>query len=257
MAATSISFTFIKLIFIEFDRPEHAYFRLGSLIIALVASFFICLSRLYLGMHSVLDVLVGTFFAFFLSILFLQSSDVFLSLVRHSFATGLLIYMLIVLVAVAYPCNNRKAIKQSTARSDTFLILGNKNYLSSILLISFSNFFKILKGVAGGLVLGFSLKDALGVSEIGKLTNDNTVTMVLRFIVGGLNVQVARYVSRAFLCSLVEFLSVELKAKKIDVREHIKSNFYLDLFFYYLCYTCVSFSAVFTSFYLFHYLNLC
>lgn len=124
MAATSISFTLLRLLFLEFDRVEHAHFRQTALLTGVIVSFFVCLSRLYLGMHSVLDVLVGSLYALLLSSVFLQFSDPFQSLVRHSFANGLQIYLLIFLVGLAYPCNNRRDAKQSTARSDTFLILG-------------------------------------------------------------------------------------------------------------------------------------
>jgi hypothetical protein len=124
MAASSISFTLLRLLFIEFNRPEHADFRHRVLLAGLIVPFLVCLSRLYLGMHSVLDVLVGSLYALGLSLLFLQVSHLFQSLVRHSFTNGLFIYLLIFLAGLAYPCNNRQLAQQSTARSDTFLILG-------------------------------------------------------------------------------------------------------------------------------------
>jgi len=124
MAATSISFTLVSLIFKEYNSPEFYMLRMASLTLSIILSFFVCLSRLYLGMHSVLDILVGVVYAFLLSLMFLSYSNLIFNFVTKSLLNGCLAYVAIYSLGLAYPCSHRNQSFKSTARSDTFLILG-------------------------------------------------------------------------------------------------------------------------------------
>ena len=108
-------------------------------------------------------------------------------------------------------------------------------------------------------MLGFSLKHALRVPDIGKLAGSESKAWLLlaRFLVGALCVQLTRYLGHKSLCGLISLLSAGLRSSQLAAKEYIKSHFYLDLAFYFFCYTLVSFSAAFTSFFLFHHLALC
>lgn len=124
MAAVSIAFTLITLLFEQFPAEADSTFRMSALVLGVVLSCSVCLSRVYLGMHSVLDVLVGGVFALVLSVIFLCYSDVYFAFVTANFFNGCLVAALYYTVGLLYPCNNRSNCTKSTARSDTFLILG-------------------------------------------------------------------------------------------------------------------------------------
>lgn len=116
-------------------------------------------------------------------------------------------------------------------------------------------------GVAGGLTLGMSLKHSLEIENKGKLQLSEDfnifniyVLYLFRFITGALIVQITRFINRKFLYKIIYCFST-LKNEK-DIKNFIKADFYFDLFFYFTCYTSVSFSAIFTSFFVFDLLKL-
>lgn len=125
MASISISYTIITLIFEKFNGNDNENFRLISLYAGVTFSILICVSRVYLGMHSILDVSVGVIFSYILSMGFLMISENLYNFINHSLINGFIIYSLVFMLGFFYPITEQSKNKQSTARSDTFLILGN------------------------------------------------------------------------------------------------------------------------------------
>ena len=118
-------------------------------------------------------------------------------------------------------------------------------------------------GVAGGLVLGSSLKHSLGLSKIGHIQNSSSnqtesefISWIIlgRFISGAIAVQSARFLGKKFLYKVIYACS-SLKTSE-NLKDYIKNSFYLDLNFYFFCYTIVSFSAVLPSFLVFEFFNI-
>lgn len=125
MASVSISYTIINLIFDKYNGTDDENLRLISLFTGITFSVLICLSRVYLGMHSILDVTAGIFYSCILSMGFLIISETFYRIVTHNFINGFIIYAIIFVLGYLYPTTKHSKTTQSTARSDTFLILGN------------------------------------------------------------------------------------------------------------------------------------
>ena len=136
-----------------------------------------------------------------------------------------------------YPCRNR----WSPARADTFLIMG----------------------CACGLTLGISLKYALGMQSYGKIRNDATLNIsrssasynlliLKRSLIGIINVLLGRILSKQTVYLLIRLkYGLNKKSKNIDVKDIIKNNFNLEIFYYLFCYIVISFSAIFNSFVIF------
>ena len=232
MAALTISITLLTLLFEKYDQAEHFYFRSICLGMAVLICFLVCLSRVYLGMHSCLDIIGGLMFSLFLSLVFLKLLHGFKVFVEASFLNGCVVYMLALFLCLIYPGKSR----WTSARSDAFLILG----------------------VAGGLTIGMSLKHSLKLHDIGKLNpvagrNPYINWIILaRIAVGVTTVLLSRVLTKQFLYNLIAWLSGGTK----NVKELFKQNFWFDVFFYYFCYTSVSFTVTFTSFFLFDYLKI-
>ncbi|XP_077991952.1 sphingosine-1-phosphate phosphatase 2-like [Glandiceps talaboti] len=115
MMGLSLPFT---ILYLTMDRYQYP-FILG-LLVAVSWCTVVCLSRFYLGMHSVLDVIVGLIFATVIIVIvnpYLGDIDVFLTEHKYGAVTGFLIGLT---MAVCYPTLDR----WSAARGDATLILG-------------------------------------------------------------------------------------------------------------------------------------
>ncbi|XP_068441816.1 sphingosine-1-phosphate phosphatase 2 [Clinocottus analis] len=115
MAATAISFTVLL------SAPSRIQFQFEvGLLIALTLSSLVCLSRLYTGMHSVLDVLCGALIS--ASILFLTFPywEAFDRLQLTSPVSPVAALSLPLLLSYTYPAPDGR----STTRGDTTTILG-------------------------------------------------------------------------------------------------------------------------------------
>ena len=116
----------------------------------------------------------------------------------------------------------------------------------------------MISGVAGGLTIGMSLKHSLKLHDIGKINpvagrNQYINSIILaRIAVGVTTVLLARLLTKHFLYKIISSLSGGTK----NVKELFKQNFWFDVFFYYFCYTSVSFTVTFTTFFLFDYLKI-
>ena len=103
MAAVNISYTLIRLTFAEYPLEENWFFGVVTVLIALGCIFFVSLSRIYLGMHSYLDVIGGLLYSLFISDVFLRVSYLFVDAIDNGFYTGLMVDFLLVAVCFLYP----------------------------------------------------------------------------------------------------------------------------------------------------------
>ncbi|XP_051966273.1 sphingosine-1-phosphate phosphatase 2 [Xyrauchen texanus] len=115
MAATAISFTLL----LSAQERVKFYFELG-LIVAVVLSTLVCLSRLYTGMHSALDVICGALISAFIMAVSYPYWGTFDFLQLHSPFSPV-----VALVVPLFLCYNYPELDHySTTRGDTTIILG-------------------------------------------------------------------------------------------------------------------------------------
>ncbi|XP_053930855.1 sphingosine-1-phosphate phosphatase 2 isoform X2 [Cuculus canorus] len=115
MAATSISFSFFIATLNQYKYP----FELG-LVAAFVFSTLVCLSRLYTGMHTVLDVIGGALISAVLLVLLYPAWDV----IDHLLLTSPFCPLLSIVVPLVLCYNYPKLDNYSPTRGDTTTILG-------------------------------------------------------------------------------------------------------------------------------------
>uniref|UniRef100_A0A8C4J1D0 Sphingosine-1-phosphate phosphatase 2 n=1 Tax=Dromaius novaehollandiae TaxID=8790 RepID=A0A8C4J1D0_DRONO len=115
MAATAISFSFLIATMNQYKYP----FELG-LTGALVFSTLVCLSRLYTGMHTVLDVIGGALISAVLLVLFYPVWDI----IDHLLLTSPFCPLLSIAVPLVLCYNYPKLEYYSPTRADTTAILG-------------------------------------------------------------------------------------------------------------------------------------
>ncbi|KGL78117.1 Sphingosine-1-phosphate phosphatase 2, partial [Tinamus guttatus] len=115
MAATAISFSFLSATTNQYKYP----FELG-LTGALLFSTLVCLSRLYTGMHTVLDVLGGALISAVLLVLVCPAWDS----IDHVLLTSPLCPLLSIAVPLLLCYNYPKLDSYSPTRADTTTILG-------------------------------------------------------------------------------------------------------------------------------------
>nr|XP_020441390.1 sphingosine-1-phosphate phosphatase 2 [Monopterus albus] len=115
MAATAISFTFLL------SAPSRIQFQFGvGLLIAVTFSSLVCLSRLYTGMHSVLDVICGASISAILILLTYPYWDTFDRFQLTSSISPVVGLVLPLFLSYMYP----ELEHYSTTRGDTTTILG-------------------------------------------------------------------------------------------------------------------------------------
>jgi membrane-associated phospholipid phosphatase len=236
MAILNISITFTTL-FIQSIKPdEYLWLKVTVGVTMGLVTFFVCLSRVYLGMHSFLDILGGTVFSLAWSLLFLRFSSSILWFIQRGIVPGLLQTFMLVLLCINYPCKDR----WSPAREDTFLIMG----------------------VAVGISLGLGLKSELRIHDMGKYDCSSLGgtyfygLLVMRFIVGILPVVLVRYLSKQIVYSYVKWKYSLRGSSNAQVKDLIRSKFNLEIFYNVFCYANISFTAIFTSFWFFSVLKL-
>jgi sphingosine-1-phosphate phosphatase 1 len=237
IAAVNIAFCICHFLFERYNKSEDANFRIYSLIIAIIVCFLVSLSRIYLGMHSFLDVFGGITFSLAFSLIYVKYAhnlDIFL---KQSIFSGVIAFAFFVLICIFYPSKKR----WSPARADTFLI----------------------SGVGCGLCLGMALKYSLGLDNFGVIKNFNqnfislTSLIILRSIIGVIIIVSARYLSKDIVYfGVKQYFKLKSNSTRNEIRDKIKQNFLLEIFYYIFCYSIVSFNVIFTSFLAFQYLNL-
>ncbi|XP_056419139.1 sphingosine-1-phosphate phosphatase 2 isoform X2 [Hyla sarda] len=115
IAATAISFTFLLAAMERYQFP----FVLGF-VAALCLSTLVSLSRLYTGMHTVLDVICGALIA----LLFIALTFPLWDAVDHLILTNPIFPVLVVVAGFLLSYNYPKLDHYSTTRADTTVILG-------------------------------------------------------------------------------------------------------------------------------------
>nr|XP_060623879.1 sphingosine-1-phosphate phosphatase 2 [Anolis sagrei ordinatus] len=161
MAATAISFTFVLASTNQYKFP---------LMLGLMGAFFfstlVCLSRIYTGMHTVLDVMVGSLVSVLLTVLVYPVWDV----IDHLMVTSPLCPVFCIVVPLFLCYNYPKLDYYSPTRADTTTILG----------------------AGAGAVIGFwinhqyvsnSLTEAVSHS-VPFFTNEMLLTALAKFLVG-------------------------------------------------------------------------
>lgn len=103
MAAMCISYTMLKLMLAEslFDNNWQFFALLIS--IALVCIFLVSLSRVYLGMHSYLDVLGGLVSSLVISHAFVKYSDYVFHAIENDIRTGCALAFVLFAICLLYP----------------------------------------------------------------------------------------------------------------------------------------------------------
>lgn len=226
MAALSISISFLRLHFdIEFNSD-----KFWTILITCFICISICLSRIYLGMHSILDILGGILFSLILTFIFIPFNNIIHQFIIENIKNGLMLYLSGILVCLFYP----KTDKWSTARADTILIMG----------------------VASGLILGMSLKHYFHLQSIGKLTNSSINTKILRTIFGTICIFFTRFSCKSLINFIVFNILHKKSSNSLNLKDLIRKNFYFELFFYFFTYSCVSFNVIFGCFFIFEWFNL-
>ncbi|XP_044886412.1 sphingosine-1-phosphate phosphatase 2 isoform X3 [Mauremys mutica] len=115
MAATSISFTFCIA-----TINQNKYSLVLGLMAAFVFSTLVCLSRLYTGMHTVLDVIGGTLISAALIVLTYPAWDI----IDHLMLTSPFCPILSIVVPLLLCYNYPKLEDYSPTRADTTTVLG-------------------------------------------------------------------------------------------------------------------------------------
>jgi hypothetical protein len=183
-------------------------------------------------MHSFFDILGGLLYSYVLSFLFATLADSFYWFTDSNLMNGLLAYSACFLLCLAYPGKER----WSSARSDTFLIMG----------------------AGAGLMIGMSLKSAYQMHHIGKLVNSFSWLLILkRSLVGVFSILLVRQISKIVLHKFIRYIYSLLRPSETitDIKKVIRSNFLLDVLFYFVSYSNISFAAVFIAFFVFDYLQ--
>jgi membrane-associated phospholipid phosphatase len=237
MAIFNISLSFTYLFWRDFNTDEYFNMRIIVALVALLITLSVCLSRVYLGMHSLLDILGGVLFSLTFGLVFLRFSNQILWFGKQGITNGLFQSILFVLACLKYPCRDR----WSPARADTFLIMG----------------------VAVGISLALGLKTSLNCGDMGKyeFKADNKMIYIcfMRIFVGILPVLAARFLSKQYFYFMVKkfYSTKQFKTvSNLEVKEFIKTKFKLEIFYYTFCYSCVSFSAMFIADFLFYTLKI-
>ncbi|CAL4134619.1 unnamed protein product [Meganyctiphanes norvegica] len=192
----------------------------------------VCLSRLYLGMHSVMDIVCGLVLAVILMVIILPWMDILDRLALSHPASPLLCTILTVAMVVWYPTTDR----WTPARGDTTVIVG----------------------VGCGTLLGSWLNYQLGIIREPTLPPPYTVIWptinmvglsLLRTVVGLVLIVAVRAtfksLSYATICALLQVRADDVRKKK----DHISSRkrLIVELFYKFITYIAIGFTIIFTA----------
>lgn len=234
MAVLNISYTLLTYTFREYDThpDEHFFFRALLLLTAVTCCFLVSLSRVYLGMHSYLDIIGGLVFSVTLSQIFIRIGDIFFFFVLNSYLSGFGVAVALIVACLLYPNKTR----WSPARADTFLIMA----------------------VAVGVTLGKTVKIHFARRDLGKIVDyDRDYIYVYRILLGLTLLIIQRFVTKGLV--IVAFKLVQrlnLLPRHLTVKQLIQKDYRLEIVYYVCCYASIGFTACFTCFWLFDYVNL-
>lgn len=239
MAVFTISWTLLTFVFKTLPQEETNTLRLVISLFSYFLIFLVCLSRIYLGMHTYWDILGGLSLAYAINQMFIYNSSLVYNLIHDNFICGAIFSSFFLIVCFVYP--NKK--RWSSARADTFLIMG----------------------VGAGLSFGMTCKAALQVENIGKINfnnRDNNGFTLLSLVLIRTTLGLVSLVLIRFLCKEIFYFCLK---KKLNLKpstttpilkDIIKNNYKLEIAYNFFVYTNISFAAVFNSFFIFQYFNL-
>lgn len=238
MAVFTISWTLLTFVFRTLPLEQTITLRFVAGLLSYVLIFLVCLSRVYLGMHTYLDLLGGLSLAYTINQIFIYYSSLVYNLIHDNFIGGFIFSSFFLLVCFVYPNKNR----WSSARADTFLIMG----------------------VGAGLSFGMTCKAALQIENMGKIkfNRDNSdfslMSLVLiRTTLGLVSLVIIRFLCKdIFYFCLKKVLKLKSSATTSSIKDIIKNNYKIEIAYNFFVYMNISFSAVFNSFFIFDYFNL-
>lgn len=205
-----------------------------SLFMASLFCLWVCCSRLYLGMHSLLDVTAGVLYALFCLIFVipvLEPTDKFI--MTYDYAPWIL-FPLGFLICYSYP----KVKRWSTTRGDTAIVVGT--VIGFSIGSSLNMYLNILHKPEKPPLYDIRYPDALGY-----------VTVVIRTIFGMAMLLLSRQVAKAFW---KRFLCVIFSMDSQNVNHMRKKRIEIPL--NYLTYMILGFNVTFFSPYVFRLLNI-
>ncbi|RNA38492.1 sphingosine-1-phosphate phosphatase 2 [Brachionus plicatilis] len=239
MAVFTISWTLLTLVFRTLPQEETITLRWTISLLSYVLIFLVCLSRIYLGMHTYLDICGGLVLAYAINRIFIYFSSSVYNLIHDSFVGGAVFSSLFLLVCFVYP--NKK--RWSSARADTFLIMG----------------------VGTGLSFGMTCKAALQIESVGKLKFNNreinelsliSLVLLRTFIGLLLLVGIRLLCKELFYLGLRKCLNLSDNTTRSGIKEIIKNNYKIEIAYNFFVYASISFSSIFNAFLIFSYFNL-
>ncbi|CAF0712117.1 unnamed protein product [Brachionus calyciflorus] len=239
MAVFTISWTLLTFVFKDTALGNNYNLQIIVSILSYFLIFLVCLSRIYLGMHSYLDIFGGLIFAYLINTVFISVSKSVYDIIHDSFLIGTLFSSMFLLVCFIYPNKNR----WSSARADTFLIMG----------------------VGTGLSFGMTCKSTLHIEDMGKINfnkrsiNDYSLfnLVIIRTLLGLILLVTVRFVCKSlFYFGLKKYYNLKSNVSNEDIKEIIKNNYKIEIAYNFFCYSSISFSSVFNSFLLFQIFNI-
>merc|ERR1739838_287562 len=192
----------------------------------------VCLSRLYLGMHSVMDIVCGVILAVGLMALILPWMDTLDHLALSHPASPFLCIILTIAMVVWYPTTDR----WTPARGDTTVIVG----------------------VGCGTLLGSWANYQLGIIREPLLPPPYTVIWptvnmvglsLLRTVVGLVLIVAVRAsfksLSFATICALLQVRADDVRKKKDHIS--LRKRLIVELFYKFITYIAIGFTIIFTA----------
>jgi len=204
--------------------------------IALVLTFcaWVCASRLYLGMHSLLDVIAGSLYSILILVIVLP----FLDRIDHFQLTNPYAPYLLMALGLAV-CYFYPSLRQwSTARGDTTIIIS--------VVVGFSI------GSRFGYLLGFVEKpDFPPLYDINFPTTLGYMLLILRTFIGLVMLVLTRHLNKEFLLRFLCWWH-KLNPKDPEAKRQKK----IELPYYYVTYLMIGINVAFTSPFVFRYFGI-
>ncbi|XP_074955337.1 sphingosine-1-phosphate phosphatase 2 isoform X2 [Phalacrocorax aristotelis] len=216
MAATAISFSFLIATMNLYKYP----FELG-LVAAFVFSTLVCLSRLYTGMHTVLDVIGGALISAVLLVLLYPAWDT----IDHLLLTSPFCPLLSVVVPLVLCYNYPKLDYYSPTRGDTTTILGAG--AGATVGFWLNNQYAVPAYTSKNLQLGFPL-----------ITSKIAVVVLARFFIGIFVVLLTRQLMKRVVLGMLRY-RYKFPIGDLEARRRLE----VEVPYKFITYSSVGFSA--------------
>lgn len=229
MSGTAIPFALFYMTLGRWEYPFAVGFS-----VALSWCVLVCVSRIYMGMHSILDVLAGVLYSSLILLVSLPALDLTDQVVLHtSWAPVLIMGLPFILSLLSFQLD-----AWSTSRGDTAQILGSG---AGITLASHVN-----------VRLGFSRDPLSATLSLPHITSWTILTILLRMIIGVAVLVLTRAVMKTLTLAC---LCRAFPSAGGDVRQ-ARQHMHIELPYRYIVYSTVGFSVLFVVPLLFSYLQL-